>query len=166
LRGYDYTRNSAYFVTFCATQRLCLFGEIKNGVLVGSAIGGVVERAWQDLPHHTPGLVLDAWVVMPNHLHGIVILAGGRTGPVSGEPAARGPRPGSLGAVIGGFKSAVSREVAARQLTLVRPLWQRNYYDRIIRSDRELEATRRYIATNPARWIDDPEHPRLHQGSR
>jgi putative transposase len=64
-----------------------------------------------------------------------------------------------LGTVIGGFKSAASREVAQQGLMLVRPLWQRNYFERVIRNDRELAATRQYIADNPIRWNDDPNHP-------
>lgn len=99
---------------------------------------------------------------MPNHCHGIVILPGSaETAQVEGRIPG-GPAPSSLGAVVGGFKSAVSREVAARDLTLVKPIWQRNYYERIVRNDRELEAIRAYIATNPQRWQDDPDHPRFH----
>ncbi|MFN8593521.1 MAG: transposase [Thermomicrobiales bacterium] len=103
--------------------------------------------------------MLDAWVVMPNHLHGIVVLMGdAHTRPTIGITP-RGPARASLGAVIGGFKSAVSRQVTAERLTLVQPIWQRNYYERIIRNDRELAAIRQYIADNPARWESDPEHP-------
>ena len=72
----------------------------------------------------------------------------------------RGPKPGSLGALVGGFKSAVSRHVSAGNLALVRPLWQRSYYERVIRNDTELKATRDYIETNPARWDTDPDNPR------
>lgn len=162
LRDYDYAKNGAYFVTVCVTQRLCVFGSIEDGVMCCSPVGQVVEAAWQDLPHHTPGLILDAWVVMPNHLHGIVILPGDQAINSLRENVPRGPKPRSLGAVIGGFKSAVSREIAAKRLSLVRPLWQRNYYERIVRNDRELDATRRYIESNPLRWADDPDHPRFH----
>ena len=160
LRGYNYTQNAAYFVTICVNQRLCMFGDITDGVMRCSTVGEVVESAWQDLPHHTPGLSLDAWIVMPNHLHDIVVLPGEPLSESLVKWLPRGPKPGSLGAVLGGFKSAVSRRVSASDLSPVRPLWQRNYYERIIRSDRELDATRKYIETNPARWDDDPNHPR------
>jgi REP element-mobilizing transposase RayT len=162
LRGYDYAQNAAYFVTVCVAQRLCLFGDVTNGAMRCSTIGEVVESAWSDLPNHTPGLILDAWAMMPNHLHGIVILPGEPLSEALSQTMPGGPGIGSLGAVVGGFKSAVSREVAARKLSLVKPLWQRNYYDRIIRNDRDLDATREYIASNPVRWDDDPNHPRLH----
>jgi putative transposase len=159
LTDYDYAQNGAYFVTICAAQRLCLFGDIADGVMRCSAVGQVVESAWQDLPHHTPGLTLDAWVIMPNHVHGIMILPGAPATGWLSENKLRGPRPQSLGTVIGGLKSAVSRQVSAGNLSLVRPLWQRNYYERIIRNDREFDAIRRYIESNPARWADDPDHP-------
>jgi putative transposase len=162
LRQFDYAQNAAYFVTICATQRLCLFGEVLAlaGEVRLSAVGHVADALWQELPDHTPGLTLDAWVVMPNHLHGIIVLPGAPPTTSPGSPLPRGPKPASLGAVIGGFKSAVSRQGAARNLSLVRPLWQRNYYERVIRDDRELTATRKYIADNPSRWDDDPDHPR------
>ncbi|MBW3631722.1 MAG: transposase [Chloroflexi bacterium] len=162
LRGYDYTQNTAYFVTICVNQWLCMFGDIVDGVMRCSTVGQVVESAWQDLPHHTPGLILDAWVIMPNHLHGIVILPGKLSPESLSKTIPHGPKLGSLGAVLGGFKSAVSRQVSASALSPVRPLWQRNYYERIIRGNRELGATRTYIEMNLARWDDDPDHPRYH----
>jgi putative transposase len=165
VRDYDYAQNGAYFVTICVAQRLCVFGEIVEGVMHCSSIGQVVESAWQELPLHTSGLILDAWVVMPNHLHGIVILPGAPATNSLHEDMPRGPRPRSLGTVIGGFKSAVSRRVSTGDLSPVRPLWQRNYYERIIRNDRELNATRRYIEANPALWADDPDHPQFRSQS-
>jgi putative transposase len=162
LRDFDYAQNRAYFVTICAAQRLCLFGDVVEGRTQLSAIGLVVAASWQDLPHHTPALMLDAWVIMPNHLHGIVVLPGTVATPTTRSSPPHGPKPQSLGAVVRGFKSAVSREVGIRNPTLVRPIWQRNYYERIIRNDRELDAIRRYIMDNPVRWDADPDHPRHH----
>ena len=162
LREFDYSQNGAYFVTLCVTQRLCILGNVEDGEIHLSPVGQVARTRWKDLPEHTPGLTLDVWVVMPNHLHGIIVLPGSTLTGVPGNNQSRGPKPGSLGSVIGGFKSAVSRDVAAKHLSLVRPLWQRNYYERVIRNDRELDAIRRYIAENPLHWYDDPDHPRLH----
>jgi putative transposase len=163
LQDHDYAQNGAYFVIVCAAQRLCLFGDITNGVMHCSTVGEVVESAWNDLPNHTPGLILDAWVVMPSQLHGIVILPGEPLPKAPSQTISRGPKSGSLGAVVGGFKSVVSRRVSADNLSLVRPLWQRNYFERIIRNDREFDATRRYIESNPARWADDPDRPSYRQ---
>jgi putative transposase len=162
LREFDYSQNGAYFVTICTARRLCLLGDIQDGEMRLSPVGQVVRLRWQDLPRHALGLTLDLWVVMPNHLHGIIVLPGSI---VTGTPGAQlltAPEPRSLGVAIGGFKSAVSREIAANNLSPVRPLWQRNYYERVIRNDQELDAIRRYIAENPLRWDDDPDHPRLH----
>jgi REP element-mobilizing transposase RayT len=158
LRDFDYTRNHAYFVTLCSAERRCLFGHASEGEVVLSAIGQIVASAWQEIPQLTPGLKIDSWVVMPNHVHGIVILPGadGR----SPTPSQSGPRSGSLGAVIGGFKSAVSREARRRLHVGDAPIWRRNYFERIARSDREFEAMRDYIANNPARRDEDPDHPR------
>jgi REP element-mobilizing transposase RayT len=166
LHGFDYAQNAAYVVTICAAQRLCLFGAIETGEMQLSPVGQVVDSMWQGLPDHTPDLSLDAWVVMPNHLHGIIVLPGATVTRVANDGHPRGPASASLGAVIGGVKSAVSRRVAAENLSLVRPIWQRNYYERIIRNDRELDAIRRYVADNPARWNDDSEHPRLHASTK
>jgi REP element-mobilizing transposase RayT len=162
LRGFDYSQTGAYFVTVCTTRRLCLLGDIEDVEERLSPVGQVVRLRWQNLPRHTPGLTIDAWVVMPNHLHGIVVLSGPTVIGAPGVHPLPGPKPGSLGAAIGGFKSAVSREIAAKHLSPVRPLWQPSYYERVIRNDQELDAIRRYIADNPLRWDDDPDHPRLH----
>src|SRR5215218_6233210 len=162
LREFDYSQNGAYFVTVCTKRRLCLFGDIEDGEMRLSPVGQVVRLRWQDIPRHTPGLTIDVWVVMPNHLHGIVVLSGSTVTSAPGAQLLSGPKPGSLGVAIGGFKGAVSREIAANHLPPVRPLWQRNYYERVIRNDQELDAIRRYIADNPLRWDDDPDHPRLH----
>ena len=113
LRDYDYTQQGAYFITICTMQRLCLFGEIVDGEVQLSPVGYVADARWQDLPNHTPRLTLDAWVVMPNHLHGVLILPG-TAAPAPATADHPGPAAGSLGRIIGGFKSAVSREVAAR----------------------------------------------------
>src|SRR5829696_5130328 len=148
LRDFDYSQNGAYFVTVCTTRRLGLLGHIEDGEVRFSPVGQIVRFRWQDLPRHTRGLTIDLWVVMPNHLHGIVVLSGSTVTAVAGVNLLPGPRPGSLGAAIGGFKSAVSREIAANHLSPVRPLWQRNYYERVIRNDQELDAIRKYIAGN------------------
>jgi putative transposase len=162
LRAFDYSQNGAYFVTICTARRLCLLGNIEDGEVRLSLVGQVVRLRWQELPRHTPGLTVDVWVVMPNHLHGIIVLPGSTVTGVPGANLLPGPNPGSLGAIIGGFKSAVSREIAANHQSPVRPFWQRNYYERVIRNDQELDAIRRYIAENPLRWDNDPDHPRLH----
>ena len=137
IRGYDYSIPGYYFITICAHQRQLLLTRMD--------VCAAVTTAWLALPCRFPSVRLDAFVVMPNHVHGIVILM-----------ADGGP---SLGQVLRAFKS-ISAIAANRLLGRCgEPLWQRNYYERVIRRERELEHVREYIANNPARWDDDQENP-------
>ena len=74
LRGYDYARAGAYFVTICTQQRECLFGDIIGGEMRLNAAGQIVAAIWQSIPRHFPNVTLEAWVIMPNHLHGIIVI--------------------------------------------------------------------------------------------
>jgi putative transposase len=132
----DYKTPGEYFVTICTLDRTCLFGEIANGEMQLSPEGQIAENAWRNLPAHFPHITLDAFVIMPNHIHGVVVFH------------AEGP---ALGIVIGGFKAEVSRR-------LRRPIWQRYYYDHVVRSKWELDQIRSYIAKNPACWATDEEN--------
>jgi REP element-mobilizing transposase RayT len=149
LSHYDYSRTGAYFVTICAHERRCLFGRIVGTQVLLNPIGDVIAREWVRSSEMRPDVDLDAFVVMPNHLHGIVLL--GRS------EAAATTRP--LGHMIRGFKAATTRLVAAAGHGLDHPLWQRNYYEHIIRNEESLEAVRAYIADNPARWAQDRQNP-------
>jgi putative transposase len=162
LRGYDYTQCGAYFVTFCAWERRSLFGEILDGQLRLNALGSVVEEAWFVLPTHFPSVELDASVVMPNHMHGVVIIgvAAQHAAPSRPSPAKFAVTPGSLGANVRSFKSAVTRRANELRMPFGAQLWQRNYYEHVIRNDESLDRIRQYITTNPARWELDAENPR------
>ena len=139
LPGYDYTTAGYYFVTICTSHR-----EV---ILDRPAIRAAIEAAWHSLAERFPGTILDEFIVMPNHVHGVLAL-----------PPHDDRRVG-LGNVIRAFKS-ISAIAANRLLGRSRrPFWQRNYFERIIRSDRELLATREYIRNNPLNWTDDPENP-------
>ena len=110
-----------------------------------------------------PGVKLDVFQVMPNHLHGIVIFDDTSAeeifvGAHSRAPSFRQPR--SLGSLIGGFKSAATKRTNQLRGTPGVPVWQRNYYERVIRNDHELQAIRQYIKENPAKWAEDSENPR------
>ena len=186
LKGYDYSQAGAYAVTLVSHARETLFGEIADGQMVLNAVGKVIAATWRWLAVHYPYVTLDAWVVMPNHLHGIIILARDeRRGEEAGNtilpsrqvdapassplhhpypsPRPHGTQPGSLNAIIQTYKAESARRVN-RMLGLYgsgNHIWQRNYYERIIRNEREMDAIRAYIANNPIQWAMDRENPLL-----
>ncbi len=168
LPGYDYGGLGAYYVTICTHRRACLFGTVESDAMRLSAAGRLASQHWEALPQRFPGLTLDAYVVMPNHLHGILVFSASagateqacRAGP---QRAATRDAP-TVGDVVGAYKSIVTveygRMVRSGQLPAYREhLWQRNYYEHIIRDDTSLERHRRYITDNPARWALDDENP-------
>ena len=159
LREYDYGQAGAYFVTVCTQDRECLFGEVVDGGMVLNAPGKVVAAVWLRSAVIRGEIELDVFVVMPNHLHGIVVIrdvgAHGRA-PV---PTALRRSPRSLGSFIAGFKSAATKRINEIRGTSGTPVWQRNYYEHVIRDEDDLARVRRYIAENPLRWSEDPENP-------
>ena len=153
LQGYDYRQSGAYFLTICAHQRACLFGEIVRDVMHENKAGQAVREAWEWLPARFPDVELDAFAVIPNHLHGILFM---------------GDDHGNLGRVVGAFKSLAvyryNQGVASEGWPRYNgKLWQRNYYEHVIRNEESLNQIREYIMGNPGRWLDDPEHPQARQ---
>jgi putative transposase len=140
-----------------------MLGQIIGGVLRLNDDGKVVKDCWRRIPSHNPLVEIDAFVVMPNHLHGILLIAQnvpGR-GTACRAPTERfgQPVPGSLPTLIRSFKSAATRGINRLRGTPGGRVWQRGYYERVIRNERELNAVRRYIAHNPLAWELDPENP-------
>ncbi len=175
LKGYDYRRAGAYYVTICTQDRVLLFGDIVDGVMMPNAIGNIVQQCWDAIPDHMRMVVCDAFVVMPNHVHGIIVITDvaanepGRGGEFA-DPTASEPPPSdvprrppvavmvknSLGHIMQTFKAAVSRRVYREGLLpRGRPIWQSRYYDRIIRDDGEYQRIADYIRDNPANWGKD-----------
>ena len=161
LRDYDYSQEGAYFVTLCTQDKICFFGTVDNGEMLVNDAGSMVDRAWSSLPETCPGIELDEFKTMPNHLHGIVVLSGepvlSGPGPVAGPPLILGEvvkrfKTWTLNRYIDGVKKANWPRFPGR-------LWQRNYYERVIRDERELERIRHYIHYNPLGWEDDDYHP-------
>jgi len=167
LKGYDYTQPGAYFVTLVAWGRACLFGEIDGETMRLNPVGEVVQHAWLRLPSFFP-IRLDAYVVMPNHFHGIICmgeasaawaLPGKQIIPAdaSPQPPPKGTEPGSLGAIIQNFKSTSTRRANQINASPGLPLWQRNYFERVIRDEAEMGRIIAYIHANPSRWQEDKE---------
>jgi len=185
LKGYDYTQPGAYFVTICTHGRAPLFGRVAGGDMVPNECGTIVREEWFRSAEIRDEIELfpDEFVVMPNHVHGIVwivatvdpagydenvrpmvgahgrapVVVVGATGRSPLQP--HGPAPRSLGSFIAGFKSAVTQRINARRGTPGERVWQRNYYEHIIRNERALNAIRRYIIDNPWRWHLDRYNP-------
>ncbi|MCP4141380.1 MAG: hypothetical protein GY755_14040 [Chloroflexi bacterium] len=168
LQGYDYASAGAYFVTIVAYQREMLFGEVVGGEMVLSDMGKIVRDEWERTPQIRREVELGAYVVMPNHFHGIVIInndistVGTTSVRATGRSPLRprGPKPKSLGAIMAGFKSSVTKGINALHNSPGVPVWQRNYHDRIIRNYQEMSRIWDYIESNPANWTEDKENPR------
>jgi putative transposase len=161
LQGYDYAREGAYFVTVCLRDRACLFGDISDGEMILNGAGRTAEKCWMDIPTHFPHIELDEFVIMPNHIHGILSITaavGAKNFSPLHPKQMHGPSK-TIGSVIRGFKIGVTKWM--RQNTPVYNVWQRNYYEHVIRDDASLNQIRQYITDNPSRWAEDEENPAL-----
>jgi len=172
LRGYDYLQSGAYFVTVCTKDRECLFGEVMDGEMRWNEAGRIVQTTWAELPSHYPGVQIDEFVVMPNHVHGIVVLSEHHGNerdvgaqfiapPIGIAATSKGAinRAPTLGSVVRAFKARITTAINGIRQTPGVPVWQRNYYEHIIRADDDLNRIRQYIIDNPAQWAFDRENP-------
>jgi putative transposase len=154
LHAYDYGRAGAYFVTICSWGRAQIFGQVIDEKVHLSVAGKLVEEEWLRTGHLRAGVTIDSFVVMPNHLHGIVLFHGpGNAGQDSIQRGSRVSRSrGSLGSLVASFKQAVTLRLRRVEGENRHRVWQRNYYEHIIRNQAELDKVRRYIDENPLRW--------------
>ena len=161
LSGYDYRQAGAYFITVCTHNRTMLFGDVVNDEMRLSEAGRIAEEIWQEIPDHFGNVVIDAFVVMPNHIHGIIVIMDDHVGARHASPLHRTRQPSqpTLGTIVGSYKSAVSKQINKHRSTPGAPVWQRNYYEHIIRNEAALHNVRHYIVNNPAKWADDPNNP-------
>ena len=162
LQGYDYSQPGMYFVTIGVEGRTCLFGEVVRGKMILDQIGQIVEEEWLRTPVLRPSVTLDEFIVMPNHFHAVVMIVYEGRGTARRAPTTeRFGRPvsGSLPTIVRSFKSATAKRINELRGTPSAPLWQRNYYEHVIRSEEELQRIREYIQTNPLRWEFDRENP-------
>jgi REP element-mobilizing transposase RayT len=181
LQNYDYSQNGAYFVTICVNKKLELLGNIQNGAMISNDAGLMVSNLWQKLAEKFDGVFIDEFCVMPNHFHGILVIdrnnnpdksgrdKSGRdkSRPYDGENA-------TLGEIIRWFKGRTTYEI--RRLpsctgdihdahihdnqNMFDPMfsWLRNYHERVIRNESDLENIRKYIVNNPANWENDENY--------
>jgi putative transposase len=160
LKGYDYSQAGAYFVTIVTWQRECLFGEITDGEMMLNEIGEIVREEWERTAAVRLNVELGEYVIMPNHVHGILVFVDDDVGATRRvAPTSSTLQSGSLGAIMAQFKSIVTKRINGLQNVSGRPIWQRNYYEHIIRNERDMDRIARYIESNPLRWTDDDENP-------
>jgi REP element-mobilizing transposase RayT len=162
LPGWDYTHAAGYYVTIVTYGREELFGQLMDGRVLLTPAGRVVAALWRNLLERCPAPRTDEFVVMPNHVHAIVWIVHQLASDQVRAPAPRAnDRPrltaGSLGALVGNFKSVSARRINTMRHSPGAPVWQTNYYERIVRNERELQAIRAYIRNNPANWERDQE---------
>ncbi len=188
LPGYDYTQPNTYFVTICAYQKECLFGDIRDGEIRLNGIGKDVQDRLQISIQMCEEIRLDEFIIMPNHIHFIVWIVGAHAmRPPTGITIGKRPsqhftqspleqvrseqvrpegvwhtplrRPRSLSSFVGLFKSATTSRFRKTANGDGQNLWQRNYFERVIRSEGELMRVREYILENPLQWELDTENP-------
>lgn len=169
LPDYDYSQEGAYFVTICTYQRKCLLGEIENGEMHLNAFGKIIQEEWLCSTEIRKEIQLDEFVVMPNHLHGIVVITGdegahsvaplvGAHGRVPLQARLFRP-PRSLGAFVAGFKSAAAKRINQIRRMPGAPIWQRSFYEHVIRNLKSLYRIRQYTTENPHNWLLDDDNP-------
>jgi REP element-mobilizing transposase RayT len=162
IKGFDYTSNSAYFVSICTKDQAWILGEVVNDAVQLSDLGQICQECWMLIPNHFTHTKLDRFVVMPNHVHGILFL-GERDAIQAHKVPEREqfgrPIRGSLPTIIRSYKSAASRLANKTQGTTGASFWQRDYHERVIRDEKELNAYRDYIISNPSTWESDKNNP-------
>ena len=183
LQGYDYSQSGLYFITICCYERECLFGNIINSQITLNNFGELIKEEWLKSAEIRKEIELDEFVIMPNHFHGIVIInqeinrdfiknnveasdnnvgANGRSPlrqEIQSSPPKISMKPKSLSSLIAGFKSATTKKINMIRNTPQNPVWQRNYYDHIIRNDESSTRIREYLQNNPLSWENDQLHP-------
>ena len=165
LPGYDYSQPGAYFITIVTRGRECLFGEIKDGEMQLIQAGQIVWDVWNSLPARYPQIGLGTAQIMPNHFHGIIIIPVRAIHelPLQGLPLQGSPlqerRRMTIPLVVGYFKMNTAKRINKILDAEGIPVWQRNYYEHIIRNDAEYNRIHVYIESNPANWVTDDEHP-------
>ena len=170
LQGYDYSQNGAYFITICVQDKLHLFGEVVGEHMHLNDAGSVLETQWLEIPNRFNHVQLDEYRVMPNHFHAIIFL----DAPLSYDSIVELPTSvndknshsfqSTISDIIGAFKSLFAYEYIQRVKSFGwqvfnKKLWQRSYYEHVIRDDTSLHKIREYIINNPINWhIDEMNH--------
>jgi REP element-mobilizing transposase RayT len=146
LKEYDYSNNAYYFITICVKDKSEVFGKVAYNSVSLNNYGLIVEKNLRDLAARFNSIEIDDYVIMPNHFHAIFILDNKND-----------KTKDSMSNIIGAFKSLTTIEIHKNGLSEFK--WQRSYYDRIIRNEKELFNIKQYIEQNPLRWELEKENP-------
>ena len=175
LKGYDYSQEGMYFITLCCRDRKHLFGSIQNGIMCLNAFGSIAYQTWMETPSIRLNIALGAFIVMPDHLHGIIEIKEAVEN-ANNENIGKFRSPSqTIGAIIRGYKGATTKRIKeysrgelhcrgelqfarTELMDLDKSIWQRNYYEHIIRNDRALYNITNYIINNPQEWKKDKHH--------
>ncbi|HET6273893.1 MAG TPA: transposase [Bacteroidota bacterium] len=167
LSGYDYSRPGGYFVTICTAGRRCILGKVVDGKVELSHVGKIVESCWRQISDHFPGIRVSVFQIMPNHVHGIIeIKEDARRGVQLNAPTGNrfskiSPKKGTLGVIVRTFKAAVLTGLRKAGKSTGDSIWQRSFYDHIIRDDVDHFFVNRYIELNPLLWYMDSDNPEI-----
>jgi putative transposase len=157
LEGYDYTQAGAYFITTTTHGRNPVFGKIENDVIALSPAGKIVKRVWLDLPRSYSRVNLDSFCIMPDHFHGIITLLPAKNISLSNSKDALDGTV-FLSEIMRAFKSFTSRQINACLHTPGTTVWQRGFYEHIIRTESDLDRIRTYINNNTLKWVLEQEN--------
>jgi putative transposase len=160
LQEYDYSRSGEYFITICTYDKKCVLGEVIEERKRLSPIGEIAKKYWEEIPEYFPEIKLDEYVIIPNHLHGIIIITKCRDLinqiPTNNFPLMKNQKV-TLGKIIRHYKARSAKHI--HDAGYIDFQWQPLFYDRIVRSDKELDNIRDYIINNPLKWYHDDENP-------
>ena len=164
LRDYDYSQAGGYFITICTYNREYLFGHVINYHMALNETGRIVRQWWLKLEDRFTNVKLENYVVMPNHIHGIIMVPEkeNEVGAIHELPLRSGMIPRRqmlIPKVVGYFKMNSAKYVNRLRGVIGISLWQRNYYEHIVRNESELSRIREYIQNNSLKWDLDRENP-------
>jgi REP element-mobilizing transposase RayT len=180
LKGFDYSQAGLYFITICCQDRFCHFGHVENDAMILNEYGQIAFDEWMKLPERYPNFELDVFQIMPNHIHAIISLTnpaavratlavapiGNTVSPIANSVAhdtiGAGVNPAPTGTgvsdIVGAYKSLVSNgclKIFKSKNEMMGKLWQRNYYEHIIRNEQSYQRIAEYIMNNPIKWRED-----------
>ena len=165
LKGYEYSSEGLYFITICTQNKEYLFGEIVNGEMILNGAGLMVEKIYKELSIYFKNINFEEYVIMPNHFHCIIKIVDMVGVPLVGTQMSGNNRATTrvaptIGDIIGAFKSLTTVEyikmVKNNQLpSFDKQVWQRNYYENIIRNEKAYLKVMEYIKDNPLKWDED-----------